>query len=255
MSQLDRKKDWWIEFHDDHLVDSLLESRDDLEIKKTLDFIVTRLGISKGDSVYDQCCGVGSLSYPLAERGMKVIGVDRVSTYIEKANKRKLNDNVSFFEGDASNYKIDQKFDGAFNWWTCIGYEKREADLGMLKNVFVSLKSNSKFLLDTMNLVGVIKNFKKEVSIPYKSNDSEAILKRTTEFDYKTGRMIKKWQYSFTNKEDVIKHSSVRAYMPWELIELFKESGFNEIQLFGDLDGSELTEMSPRCIVEGKKCL
>ena len=50
-------------------------------------------------------------------------------------------------------------------------------------------------------------------------------------------------------------NSTLRAYMPCDLVKMFAEVGFEEVQLFGNIDGQPLTSESGRCIVLGRRPL
>jgi 16S rRNA G1207 methylase RsmC len=57
---------WWTELYDDHLADVLLEPSSPAEVDATLGFLVERLHLTPRARVFDQCCGTGRLSVPLA---------------------------------------------------------------------------------------------------------------------------------------------------------------------------------------------
>lgn len=85
---------WWADLYDDLLADQLLE-RDEGTVEPTLDFLFDRLDLRAGDSVYDQCCGIGSLTVPLAARGLAAIGVDQAAGYVERARRDATNAGVA----------------------------------------------------------------------------------------------------------------------------------------------------------------
>jgi len=76
--------------------------------KKILEQITTE------KSVLDLACGTGILTEQIAQRvpQVNIVGVDITASYLEKA-KEKLNSNpnVSFFNQDAENLDLGQKFD------------------------------------------------------------------------------------------------------------------------------------------------
>ncbi|MCA9616611.1 MAG: hypothetical protein KC586_27825, partial [Myxococcales bacterium] len=75
---------WWEALYDEHLATVLLER--DEEPTETLDFLERTLRLRKGDRVFDQCCGIGSLAVPLAERGFSVVGCDLGEGYAARGN-------------------------------------------------------------------------------------------------------------------------------------------------------------------------
>ena len=72
---------WWESFHVIEMADILLD-RNDKQLDTTLGFFLRELNLSSGDRVFDQCCGVGSVSIPLAEKGLIVEGCDLFAPYI-----------------------------------------------------------------------------------------------------------------------------------------------------------------------------
>lgn len=80
-----RKKDWYNRFFDG-LYQQVLGTQ--FEDGKTLHqaCVVKRLlKVRKGQRVLDVPCGMGRLTVPLAEAGLKMTGVDPTSRFIAKA--------------------------------------------------------------------------------------------------------------------------------------------------------------------------
>src|SRR5688572_5880516 len=98
---------WWHDFFDDAYAAYGLVSIDPVEDAQRVEFLVRTLELEPGDRIFDQCCGIGRLSLPLAERGMRIVGVDRVASYIEAARResarRGLKD-CEFHCGDAAEF-------------------------------------------------------------------------------------------------------------------------------------------------------
>lgn len=246
-------KSWWADLYDDLLADILLENTSSSEIEATLDFLKSALCLSKGDLLFDQCCGTGRLSVPLAEKGFQVIGIDLIDSYVESAQKRasELGVQASFIAADAFQYESEVPCAGAFNWWTSFGYEASdEKNLLMLGRAFRSISPGGYYALDFMNVPGVIYHFKPEVVTRGMSKaDGEILLVRESHCDIENGIMHKKWDYFLESGRRVQHHSTVRLYDPPTLKRLFETAGFRNIRIFGDLDESKITLNSPRCII------
>jgi len=243
---------WWQGLYDDLLADVLLVRTDQGELDRTIGFLINTLRLRPGDRVFDQCFGVGSLAIELAARGMHVAGVEQSERYVERARESaKGNELLSFVAGDARSYVPPERVRGAFNWWTSFGYSDDDTDNArMLERAFESLEPGGAFLLDTMNLPGVMRSFQPEVT----TRRQDITLIRRTEVDLTRGVMKKRWSYVLSNGDLVEKPESiVRLYLPHTLVRMFETIGFRNIELFGDLDGRGLTLDSPRCIVRGEK--
>jgi SAM-dependent methyltransferase len=247
---------WWEELYDDLLADILLENTNENEIAETVHFLIEALDLGPGASVFDQCCGTGRLSIPLARKGYSVTGVDLIESYIERS--RQKNDvaglNARFHVGDAFEFKCDALCDGGFNWWTSFGYKISDLEnVKMLQRARDSLQPGAAFALDYMNVPGVLKHFKPAVVTEgFERSGARLQLIRKSRCDLELGVLHKEWNYQLDNGQQVQHHSMVRLYDPPALKRLFEIAGFTNIRVFGDLDSSSITLNSPRCIVVGQ---
>jgi len=237
---------WWAELYDDALADVLLERTD---VERTLKFLRNVLAIAPGDRVLDQCCGIGSLAIPLARAGFEVVGVDQAAGYIARATAAAAGASAKFFVGDAFTWRPERMCNAAFNWWTSFGYAARDADnQRMLKRAAEAIVPGGRFALDFMNVPQVLRGFQPTVVV---ERDGTKLTRETT-LDLAAGTMAKTWRYELPESKIVgtqpVRTSTLRLYMPSQLIELLRASGFDDIELYGDETGEPLTIDSPRCI-------
>lgn len=247
---------WWTELYDDVLADVLLVREDEAEVEATVDFLHRHLRLRPGDAVFDQCCGIGSLSLPLARRGLRCFGVDLMPSYIDRARRaaQAAYLPVSFEVGDAFEHVTPERCHGAFNWWTSFGYAEDDLLNGrMLACAWHSLAPGGSFALDTMNAPGVLRSFRRDIVIRRDASAGEVLLWRRTDVDLARGRLLKRWTYFYPDGRRIERPSSVRLYMPHELLALMASAGFVDVRCFGDLNDAPLDLDSPRCIVVGRK--
>lgn len=76
---------WWAALYDDAVADVLLVRADPAEVAATVNFLWQALDLRAGARVFDQCCGIGGIAVPLAQRGAQVVGVDQSERYIARA--------------------------------------------------------------------------------------------------------------------------------------------------------------------------
>lgn len=243
---------WWADLYDDALADVLLERTDEAATARTISFLREVLALEPGDRVLDQCCGIGSLSIPLAREGFEVLGVDQAAGYIDRAiaAARAAEVDARFFVGDAFTWRPERMCNAAFNWWTSFGYAARDAENAkMLKRAADAIVPGGRFALDTMNVPQVLRAFQPTVTI----ERAGITLTRETTLDLAAGTMCKVWRYALPDGSTQTRTSTLRIYMPSQLVELLRSSGFDDIELFGDEDGSPLTIDSPRCIAVAVK--
>jgi SAM-dependent methyltransferase len=246
---------WWAELYDELLADQLL-SREEGELAGTLEFLITRLGLAPGSRVLDQCCGIGSVSLPLAMRGFQILGIDQAAGYVERARGAADEAGLAaeFVAGDACEFVPAQPMDAVFNWWTSFGYaDDDEANQEMLARAFDALRPGGRFALDTMNVPGVLRGFQRDTVLHRATSRGKVLLLRETAIDLATGRMLKDWTYYIDGHLAVQRQSSVRLYMPDAIVTMLHKVGFVDVDLLGDLTGAPVALDSPRLIVLARR--
>jgi SAM-dependent methyltransferase len=248
---------WWTALYDDWLADQLL-AREEGEVKETLDFLVAKLSLTAGDRVLDQCCGIGSLSIPLAARGLRVVGVDQAAGYIERAktaaHARELD--VDFVAADATRWAPKTRVKAAFNWWTSFGYSPSDTENAkMLSAAFDALEPGGRFALDTMNGVGLLRGFARDVVVRRRTPRGDVLLLRESTIDLARGMLKKDWTYFLGDRRVATHRSEVRLYMPDAIATMLAAAGFVDVELLGSTGGEALSLDSPRLIALARRPL
>jgi SAM-dependent methyltransferase len=244
--------DWWASFYDDNLAEMFLVRADPAELEGTLAFLTARLDLAPGKTAFDQCCGIGGLSIPLAERGVRMIGIDLCEPYIRRAREQLADRGLDcrFHAADAFEFVPEQPCDAAFNWYSSFGYAPEdERNQQMLRRVFAALKPGGRFALDFPNMAGVLGDFKECMVRRHRTADKELLLLRESRLNLAGGMLEQQWTYVFPGDRRVVHHSAVRLYLPHNLADLLAGCGFTEIEFFGSIRGEPLALHSPRCIV------
>lgn len=234
---------WWAALYDDFVADVLLE--DTCDVDDTVHFLVEQLRLERGDRVFDQCCGTGRLSIPLARWGARVIGVEQAARYVERARAAAKGFDARFEIGDAFAYVPDEPCRGAINWWTSFGYlAEDDANARMLRRAFEALASGGQFAIDFPNAPNLYATFRpREVT-----HKDDLVMVRESRLDVARGLLHKRWTLGDRHVD-----TTVRLYMPDQLLALFARVGFRELRAFGGVDGAPLALDRPRCIVVGVK--
>lgn len=246
---------WWVPFYDELLAETLLVRESESEVAATLDFLqrVLRLEPSQGQRVLDQCCGIGSLSNPLAARGFTVVGVDQASDYVERARRNGVH-GTEFYAADAVNFIARPPCHAGFNWWTSYGYAPtREVNQAMLKGAFQSLIPGARFALDTMNLAGVLRKFEESVTVVRNTPMGEITMTRASRVDLEQGRLLKRWTYETEGREISTHNTSLMLSMPHDLAADLESAGFEVEAFYSGTSGHALSIDDPRCIVVARK--
>src|SRR5208283_3335752 len=93
---------------------------DQADLDATIAFLTDKLQLKAGATIFDQCCGLGGMSIPLAKLGFRMVGVDLCHKYIAMAQAEaaaaKLQ--AEFAVGDAFVFVPGRACDAALNWYT-----------------------------------------------------------------------------------------------------------------------------------------
>jgi len=201
-------------------------------------FIIKLLGLKKGMSFLDCPCGIGRISIPLAQKGIKVSGVDITESYLDElqreTKRRKLR--IPILHADMRRITYKNQFDTAGNLWTSFGFfEKDSQNVLAVRKMYQALKPGGKFLLHVINRDWIIAH--------YSSSDwmehAGVISIESRKFDYATS--INRGVWRFLKDGKITEHHvDLRMYSYHELIPMFRKVGFVDIQGFGNEKGGPI---------------
>lgn len=207
--------------------------------------------LKPGDSVLDSCCGQGRHSIILADRGLKVTGVDITEPYLKTAMKRaeekKLN--IEFIKDDILKFVREESFDGATNLYNSLGYfEDPDDDLVYFKNIFKSLKPGGRFIIECTGKEVLARDFRD--CFWYEYEDFKIMVEYSINLNWT--ELETRWIFLKEGKETdaVFRH---RIYSALELAQLLSKAGFGTIEFYGDYDGSLYDHKAQRLIAIAKK--
>jgi 2-polyprenyl-3-methyl-5-hydroxy-6-metoxy-1,4-benzoquinol methylase len=200
---------------------------------KQADFVIKALKLDKGAKILDLCCGYGRISNRLAEQGYTVVGLDNSQGFLDIAcaEAKKLNVEVEYVRGDMRQIHYEDEFDAVINIFTSFGFFSDEENFDVLKGVSSSLKTNGKFLIDTINRDWIIKNY-----LPYTvSVRNETYVADVNTFDpltsiNQTNRVI------FSNNKIKKYEFFVRLYTYTEIAGLLKQTGLRAAASYGSFN-------------------
>lgn len=213
--------------------------------------IIELTGVRSG-AVFDQCCGPGRHTVPLAKRGFKVTGVDRTGFLLEKARAYAEAEGVEveLVAEDMRRFVRPGAFDLALNLLTSFGYFDDPAEnQTVVENVYRSLKPGGVFLLDTVGKEVLARIFQ-----PTGSDELEGgglLVQRR--------KVIEGWR-RIENEWLFIAEGEVRTrrlrhwlYSAQELRQLVAAAGFTEVEFFGNFDGAPYDSEASRMIAVARK--
>lgn len=248
---------WWRAFFDDAYAAYGLLRSDLPPIDETIDYLVDALDLQPGAMVFDQCCGVGRLSIPLGLRGMHVVGVDFVESYVAAARRRAASDGIKaeFHHDDAHAFVAPCPCDAAVNWFTSFGYdEDDDRNRQIMQRAFDSLRPGGRYALDYMNTPRVLSDFRPQIiDRPQGEGLDGLIVLHESEADFQRGMIDSDWTFLYPDGRRIQKHVSTRLYLPRQLAGLLETCGFVIETMQGKVDGQALDRSSPRCIIIARR--
>jgi len=251
------KNDWCKEFFDDFFAEHHLVRTDKKELDNTISFLEEKLHLQPGCRIFDQCCGVGSLSIALASKSYKMTGVDLIPSYIARARRDALKTGASclFESGDAHDYIAPEPCDAAINWWTSFGYTPNDSqNMKMLHCACASLKPGGWFALDYMNAPQKLKDFGSGTCARHETKKGNYTSIWESHLDRRNNMIVKKWRYRDTAGREFEKQGGgAKLYTKDDLEKMFISCGFGNIRFYGSITGETATDTSPRCIVVAER--
>lgn len=230
-------------FGEDYLyfyADLLTDEQNDADV----DAIVSILGLDGGEIVLDAPCGHGRISNRLAQRGMKVVGVDASELFLARA--REYGSSAEYLHGDIRALPVDGPFDVVLSWFTSFGYFEDDENRLVLSEYRRVLRPGGRLLIEMHNHDEFVRRFT-PAPFSFTTRIGSDLMVDTSEFDCTTGR-IETDRFTIRDGEVRESHHSVRVPTIPELREWLAEAGF-AAATFTARDGREPTIHRPRLVV------
>jgi SAM-dependent methyltransferase len=247
-----RKKEW---FDDDTFWRDLfpfiftrerIAAADD-HVKKAL-----ALARPRGRTALDLGCGPGRCSIALARRGFAVTGVDRTRLLLDRARRRARSAGlrIEWVREDMRDFRREDSYDLALSMFTSFGYfDDKEEDVVVLRNVLASLKAGGVLFMELVGkefLAGIFQSTTVE-----KLPDGSQLVQNHEIFDDWT-RIRNEWILIRKGRTRTFRfHHTV--YSGQELKDRLLGAGFEEVRLYGALEGHPYGRDSDRLVAVARK--
>lgn len=185
--------------------------------------------------VLDLCCGPGRHSIILARQGARVTAVDRSPFLLKKAKSRaeleKLD--IEWVQEDMRSFVRPDEFDLVISLFTSFGYFGDEENLTVLRNVFRSLAPGGFFIIDVMGKEITARGF---AAGAVDKHPDGTIWVQSREIIDDWYRIRTRW---FLIRDQKVTEASfdTALYSGRELADMLKRAGFEQVKLFGSLQG------------------
>jgi D-alanine-D-alanine ligase len=254
------RPDWWSNIFNSLYLKTDSDVVEDLNItRKEVDLFSEILNLTADDTILDLCCGQGRHALEITRRGFKVEGLDRSRYLIQKAkaSAKKENLSVKFKEGDArklpfspDNFEVVMMLGNSFGY-----FETVQDDLRILKEIFRVLKPWGRLLLDVTDGEYVKEKFQAR-SWEWIGKKLFVCRERSLSADRK--RLISREVVTDVTKGVIAdQFYAERLYTKENLLTLFKEAGFSDILVHGEIAtdsarNQDLGMMEKRILLTGR---
>ncbi len=214
-----------------------------------VDLVWKLLELEPGLELLDLACGHGRIANPLAERGVRVTGLDATPLFLElaRADAADRGVEVEYVEGDMRSIPWRGRFDRVLSWFTSFGYFGDDENRRVLQEACEALKPGGLLAVEVNHRDNLLGRYLEEVVVE-RGDDRMTDRHR---FDVETSRSYDERTIIRDGKQRSFRFA-VRMLTAAELRDWMLEAGFRETQAFGE-DGKPLTLEHRRMTVVARK--
>ena len=207
------------------------------------------LELEPGMDLLDLACGHGRIANALAERGVRVTGLDTTPRFLELASEdaatRGLD--VEYVHGDMRSLPWSDRFDRVLNWFTSFGYFADDDNRRVLAETNRALTAGGRLAIENNNAAFILRNLREH---DIDERDGNFMLERR-EFDPVTSRMMSE---RVVIRDGDLRRSRffVRMFAFPELRDWLFDAGYASVAGC-DWDGEPLTMATRRMVALARK--
>ncbi len=235
--------EWFEEWFGEEYL-ALYPHRDDADAERAVALIRRTVPWREGWRVLDVACGPGRHARALSAAGAKCIGLDLSATLLQRARAVAR---VPLIRADMRRLPVrPASMDLAVNLFTSFGYfasddEHRQALAGMTATV----RRGGWLVIDFLNAPAV-----RAMLVPAEDTTLAGQPVRIEREVIGGGRFVRK---RITTGSGRVFTERVRLFTPAELAAMLADAGIEVRNRFGDYDGAELGDESPRVVLMGRR--
>ena len=207
------------------------------------------LELEPGMDVLDLACGHGRIANALAERGVRVTGLDATPYFVDlaRADAAARGVEVEYVHGDMRSLPWSERFDRVVNWFTSFGYFSDDGNRRVLAETHRALRPGGRLAIENNNSAFVLRNLR-EQDIDERDGNFMLDLR---EFDPKTGRMVSE---RIVIRDGDVRRSRffVRMFLFPELRDWLLAAGYASVDGCG-WDGEPLSLATRRMVTLARK--
>jgi len=221
--------------------------------RKQLEFVESIKKISSEEKILDIGCATGNLTELLGEKTGNVVGIDLDKELLKEAKYKHPNLNFENMNMLKINEKFEENsFDRVVSFGnTLVHLDSREEVEEFFQKVYKTLKFNGFFIVQIINYNRIIeKNIK---NLPTIDNEKVKFV-RDYEYDKSIGKVDFITELTIKEANLNIKNNiKLLALTKIEIQKFLGETGFRNIEFYGDFEGRELSDNSEALIFVAQK--
>jgi SAM-dependent methyltransferase len=205
-----------------------------------------------GPRAVDLCCGTGRHAVPLAARGYEVTAVDRTARYLERARARAEEAGVAveWLQQDVRSYRRPHAHDLAISMYTSLGYfGDDEDDARVLSNARESLVRGGRLVVEMVSREWIAENFLETLA---DDGPGGSVLFRRHRIVDDWRRIHNRWILVEGGRAEEFEFEQ-RIYSGPELEDVLRGVGFDDVSLYGGLDGSPYGRGAARLVAVARR--
>lgn len=210
--------------------------------------------------ILDMACGTGAYSIELAKLGHNVDGIDLDEEMIKKGIENALKEDIDINLKVGDMTQIDRVFNKEYDLIFCIGnslvhLDSKDEIKKLIGKVYNMLEDGGKCLIQIINYDRILKDDVKSLPTIDRENEGVKFVRKYQLAENKKGIYFNT-EIIINNKEKNVSYNNSILLIPLlkdELVNMFKDSGFSEVNTFGNFKGDEYTFNSYPTIIVAKK--
>jgi cyclopropane fatty-acyl-phospholipid synthase-like methyltransferase len=210
------------------------------------------LSLGPGSRVLDLACGRGRISIGLAQRGVRVTGLDLSPRSLELADRdaKAAGVELELVRRDMRELDSEEAFDAVVCVFTSFGYfPTQEEDEQVLAAVARALVPGGRFLIEMVNTIAIAKEFRE---FDWQQLEDGTLWLEQRRYDQLTGRHEATWTFVRPDGTRSELRHSLRGYTPAELVAMLGRAGLGVDGSWGSWEGGALGQGS-RTILRARK--
>ena len=218
--------EWWQTFFDDDYLRIWEGVEAPGKTERQVQGMWNVLGLTEDNSVLDAPCGYGRISRALAERGVRVLGVDLSTQLLAEAERRRGDipaDRLRYRRHDLRTALEEPGFDAALNIFSSLGYGTEADDVAILSTLRHAVRPGGLVFIETNQRDALAVNLFTGKNPSARLPDG-TLLVENVRFDPVEGRVESTWYWSGPSGSGE-KRASIRVYTATELVRLLEAVG------------------------------